>query len=167
MPQTHRRYTLKTKEAKQVFTQAQQKLSLNLENLYGTKADIETVESDNTQIFLINGKPTLFRAGEAVLPTLHATEILQQLPKIVVDMGAIPHVCNGADIMAPGIVRIESEFQKGALVIIADVKHDKPLAIGETLLSSAEAKATKKGIVVKNLHYVGDEIWDAIKTITL
>ena len=165
MPQTHRRYTLKTKEAKQVFTQAQQKINLNLENMYGAKTDIETVESENTQIFLINGKPIFFRAGETVLPTLQATEMLQQLPKIIVDMGAIPHVCNGADIMAPGIVRIEGEFSKGALVLIADVKHGKPIALGETLLASAEAKITKKGIVVKNLHYVGDEIWDLTKTI--
>jgi PUA domain protein len=166
MPQTHRRYTLKTKEAKQIFTQAQQKLNLNLENLYGAKAEVETVESENTQIFLIGGKPILFKAGEAVLPTLQATEILQQLPKIVVDMGAIPHVCNGAAIMAPGIVRIEGEFQKGALVIVADEKHGKPLAVGEALLASAEAKATRKGMVVKNLHYVGDEIWNLTKTIT-
>jgi len=166
MPQTHRRYTLKTKDAKQILTQAQQKLNINLENLYGLKTNIETIETDNTQIFLIDGKPILFRTGEAVLPTLQATEILKQLPKIVVDMGAIPHVCNGADIMAPGIVHVEGEFDKGNLVIVADEKHGKPLAVGETLLASAEAKATKKGMVVKNLHYVGDEIWNLTKTIT-
>ncbi len=80
-------------------------------------------------------------------------------------MGAVGHVCNGADIMAPGIVRYEGQFAKGSLIIVVDVKHGKPLALGEVLLASEEAKATKKGVVIKNLHFVGDEVWATLKTI--
>ena len=166
MSQKHRRYTLKTKEAKQILAQASQKLHLNLENTFGIEPDIETVETGIGEIILINQKPMLHKTGKSVLPTLLAAEILTQLPKIVVDMGAISHVCNGADIMAPGIVRIEGEFNKGNIVLVTDEKYAKPIAIGETILNSAEAKTTKKGTVVKNLHYVGDKIWDVTKTMT-
>ncbi|MFB3889421.1 MAG: DUF1947 domain-containing protein [Candidatus Bathyarchaeia archaeon] len=166
MPQKQRRYTLKAKEAKQALTQASEKLKLNLEGIFGAKANVEIVEADAGDILLINGKPTLFKAGNAVLPTLNAAEILACLPKAVVDMGAIPHVCNGADIMAPGIVRYEGEFGKGDIILVVDVKHGKPLAIGETLLASEEAKNTRQGVAIRNLHYVGDKIWNLTKAIT-
>ncbi len=166
MSQKYRRYSLKTKEAKQILTQASTKLNLNLDATFSTKPNVETAETDSIQIIVVNQKPLFYKTGENVYPTLLATEIIAKLPKIVVDMGAVPHVCNGADIMAPGIVRYESEFNKGAIVTVSDEKHGKLLAIGETLLNSTEAKTAKKGLVIKNLHYVGDEIWNLIKILT-
>jgi PUA domain protein len=163
MSQKHRRYSLKTKEAKQIITQASGKLKVNLETLFGAKANVETVEADFGQLFLIDGKPLLFKTGAAVLPTLLAKEILVHVPKVVVDMGAIPYVCNGADVMAPGIVRYEGEFIKGDIVLVLDEKHGKPLALGETLYGSEEAKSIRQGVVVKNFHYVSDKIWNFAK----
>jgi PUA domain protein len=124
------------------------------------------VESDVGEIYLIEGKPILFKLGDIVLPTLLFSEFTAEAPKIVVDMGAIPYVCKGATVMAPGIVRIEGEFGKGDLVLIVDVKHGKALALGESLLDAEAARQTKKGPVVKTLHYVSDKIWEYIKTIT-
>jgi predicted ribosome-associated RNA-binding protein Tma20 len=46
------------------------------------------------------------------------------------------------------------------------MKHGKGLALGESLLDSETAKQTKKGPVVKTLHYVSDKIWDYIKNLT-
>jgi predicted RNA-binding protein (TIGR00451 family) len=37
-------------------------------------------------------------------------------------MGAVPHICNGADIMAPGIVKVEREFQARAMAVVVDEK---------------------------------------------
>jgi PUA domain protein len=68
--------------------------------------------------------------------------------------------------MAPGIVRIEGEFGKGDLALVVDVKFGKALALGESLMDAETARATKKGPVVKTLHYVSDKIWDYIKTLT-
>jgi predicted RNA-binding protein (TIGR00451 family) len=73
-------------------------------------------------------------------------------------------VCNGADVMAPGIVRVEGEFDKGDLVLVVDEKHGKPLALGESLSDSANARNTKQGAVVKNIHFVSDKIWNFAKT---
>jgi PUA-domain protein len=155
---------MKTKEAKQVVEDASKNLKLNMDNLFGAKTIVEVVESDVGEIYLIEGKPLLFKAGDKVLPTLLFTEFAAKAPKIIVDMGAIPYVCKGATVMAPGIVRVEGEFVKGDLVLIADVKHGKALAIGESLLDAETAKNTKKGPVVKTLHFVSDKFWDAIKT---
>jgi PUA-domain protein len=159
---TQRRYPLKAKEAKQIVEEASKKLKLNLD----AKANIEVVESDVSEIYLVERKPILFKAGDRILPTLLFAEFIAKAPKIVVDMGAIPYVCKGATVMAPGIVRIEGEFDKGDLVLVVDIKHGKALALGESLLDAETAKTTKKGPVVKTLHYVSDKIWDYIKTIS-
>jgi PUA domain protein len=166
MSQKHIRYSLKSKEAKQIITQASEKLKTNLESVFGSKANVETVEVDFGQILLINGKPVLFKIGDVILPTLLSNDILAQTPKVVVDMGAVRFVCNGADVMAPGIVRYEGEFSKGDVVLVVDEKHGKPLALGEILYSSEEAKTVKQGAVVKNFHYVSDKVWNVAKTLT-
>ena len=165
MPTRQRRYSIKTKEAKQVLSEASKKLKLDLEALFGSKANVEVVESEVGLIYLVGGKPLLFRAGE-VLPMLTFNEFVAQAPKIVVDMGAVPYVCKGADVMAPGIRRIEGEFGKGGLVVVVDEKHGKALALGESLYDSQTAKGIKKGAVVKTLHFVSDKIWNFVKTIT-
>jgi PUA-domain protein len=166
MPTKQRRYTLKTKEAKQILSQAQTKLKVNLELLFGDKANVEVVESDVGEIYLIGGTPLLYKSGEQILPTLLFSEFTAKAPKIIVDMGAIPYVCKGADVMAPGIVRVEGDFNKGDLVLVADMKFGKTLALGASLMDAETARATKKGPVVKTLHFVSDKIWDYIKTLT-
>lgn len=165
MSQKHRRYSLKAKEAKQIITQASEKLKVNLEDVFGSKINVEVAEADSMQLLLISGKPLLFKVGDAVWPTLIANEILVQAPKVVVDMGAVRFVCNGADIMAPGIVRYEGEFSKGDVVFVVDEKHGKPLALGEILYDKSEAKSVKQGAMVKNVHYVSDKVWNFAKTI--
>jgi PUA domain protein len=166
MPTKQRRYPLKTKEAKQILEKASKKLRLDLDQLFGAKANIEVVESDVGEIYLIEGKPVLYKAGDGVLPTLLFSEFVAKAPKVVVDMGAIPYVCKGATVMAPGIVRVDGEFGKGDIVIVVDMKHGKALALGESLLDADTARTTKKGPVVKTSHYVSDKIWDYIKNLT-
>jgi PUA-domain protein len=165
MPTKQRRYPLKAKEAKQIVEEASKKLRLDVESLFGAKANVEVVESDVGEIYLIEGKPVLYKVGIEILPTLLFSEFNSIAPKIVVDMGAIPYVCKGATVMAPGIVRIEGEFNKGDLVLVVDMKHGKALALGESLLDAEIAKQTKKGPVVKTLHYVSDKIWEYTKNL--
>lgn len=159
---TERRFPLKAKEAKQLIEQANQTLKLSLEK----DSTVEVVESEVGEVYLIEGKPILFKSANRVIPTLLFSEFTSKAPKVVVDMGAIPYVCKGATVMAPGIVRYEGDFAVGDLVLVVDMKHGKALAVGEVLMDSATARATKKGPVVKTLHYVSDKIWDYIKTIS-
>jgi PUA domain protein len=166
MPTKQRRYPLKAKEAKQILEETNEKLGVNLDMLYGAKANVEVVESDVGEIYLVGGKPMLFKAQDKLLPTLIFTEFTSKAPKVIVDMGAVPYVCKGATVMAPGIVRVDGEFAAGDLVLVADVKFGKALAVAEALMDSATARGTKKGPVVKTLHFVSDKIWEYIKTLS-
>ena len=174
MTQKHRRYSLKSKQAKQILTEVSERLKVNVDTLFGSKANVEVVDAvykinfvdaDAGKIYLVNGKPLFFKTGERVLPTLLFQEFILRAPKIVVDMGAVPYVCNGADIMAPGIVRVEGEFGEGDLVLVVDEKHGKPLGVGESLYDSGSVRNTKQGAVVKSVHFVSDKIWNLAKTL--
>ncbi len=104
-------------------------------------------------------------ANMIILPFLASRySFLALFPSVTVDMGAIKHICNGADVMRPGIVRMD-EFSKGAVVTVKDEKYSKYIAVGIALVSSSEAKEMSKGAVIQNMHYVGDELWKAYKGI--
>jgi PUA-domain protein len=165
MPTKYRRYALKSKQAKQLLNEFSERLKINLDAVFGSKANVEIVEADVGKFYLVNGKPLFFKAEELLLPTLFFREFILQAPKIVVDMGAVPYVCNGADIMAPGIVRVEGEFDKGALVLVVDVTYGKPLAVGISLYDTETTRSIKQGSVVKNVHFVSDKIWNFAKTL--
>jgi len=166
MPQKQRRYSLKSKDAKLILNEVAERLKVNVDALFGSKAKVEVVKVEFGQIYLIGGNPLFFKVGERVLPTLLFQDFAALAPKVVVDMGAVPYVCKGADVMAPGIVRVEGEFGKGELVLVVDEKHGKSLALGESLYDSETARSTKQGAVVKNFHFVSDKIWNFVKTLT-
>jgi len=156
---------LKSKDAKLILNEVSERLKVKVEALFSSKVNVEVAEVDFGQIYLVDGKPLFFKVGERVLPTLLFQGFAVRAPKVVVDMGAVPYVCKGADVMAPGIVRVEGEFGKGDLVLVVDEKHGKALALGESLYDSGNARSTKQGAVVKNFHFVSDKIWNFAKTL--
>ena len=166
MSTKQRRYPIKNKDVKQILEEAQHKLGLNLEELFDVKAGVEVVESEVALIYLISGKPVIYKINDRLLPTLLFSEFATTAPKVVVDMGAVPYVCKGATVMAPGIVRVEGEFATGSLVLVVDVKYGKALAVGESLMDADVVRQIKKGPVIKVLHYVGDKVWDYIKLLS-
>jgi PUA domain protein len=119
---------------------------------------IEIVELENgREVLLAGGKPLLFRTPEGFFPTLHSIDQIG-LRRVTINMGAVPHVAGGADVMAPGVTRADEIIALNEKVVVVDERHGKPLAIGIALVKGADMKAPK-GRVVKNVHHVGDEIW--------
>ncbi len=121
------------------------------------KGDIVQLNTDN-KFILVNKELYFFNYEDRYVPTLKLLLKTNFLKKVVVDMGAVKFVIDGADIMRPGIVEVE-EFNAGDFVSIVDVNNKKPLVVGLALFSSKEISDYKTGRVVKNIHYVGDEIW--------
>lgn len=95
-------------------------------------------------------------------PFLTVRGILKYRPSaraVTVDMGAVPFVTNGADVMGPGITDADEGIQEGDLVWIRDIKNGVPLAIGVALRSGEELKLKNGGKAIKTIHYVGDKLW--------
>lgn len=126
----------------------------------------DKVEKKDNIIF-INDKQAFTEIDSEVIPTLKF--LLNNfkntgkafLKTITVDMGAIKFVCNGADIMRPGITKVDDGIIAGDIILIVDETHGKPLAIGKTTLSKEELLETKEGKVIKNLHWIGDDVWNS------
>jgi len=163
MAKGHKRHFIREKEAKAILQEASEKLKKDLETVFGSKVNMELTETDFCKTFLINGKPSLFKIGKNIYPTLIFEEVLASMPKIVVDMGAVRHICNGANVMAPGVVSCEGNFGEGDLVVVIDEKHRKPIAVGEVLYNNNIISKIRQGVVVRNVHFVGDKVWKLIK----
>jgi PUA-domain protein len=123
------------------------------------KDSVVLIEDDNKKIISVNKKPYLFYYGDKLVPTLKLLQTKELLKKITVDMGAIKFVVNGADIMRPGITKIQEGIEKNEFIVIVDETHQKPLAVGIALLNSEEMEKETSGKVIKNIHYVGDDLW--------
>ena len=128
------------------------------------KARVEVEKVDDSEVVFVEGVPLAIRRDGSLFPSLVNSDSLKVLPRIIVDMGAVPHVCGGADVMAPGIRKIEGDFGTDALVSVVDERHGKFLAVGKSLVDSKGMSATKHGKVIRNLHYVGDEVWKLVKS---
>ena len=79
---------------------------------------------------------------------------------VEVDHGAIPFLMNGADCMVAGIHDADSEISVGDLVWVRDQKHKRPLAIGWANMEGTSLVKELKGKGLKNIHWVGDELWE-------
>lgn len=102
-----------------------------------------------------------------LIPSLKFDQVLNTLPQLKVDRGAIPHICSGADLMAPGVKGVSRPFHRSEMTVVVDNVYGKSLAVGIALIDSQEFDILKKGKVVKNLHYTGDAVWDFIKRYNL
>jgi len=115
---------------------------------------------DGTEVNLIGGVIQLARNEERLFPTLRNPSV-ENLPSVFVDMGAVPYVCKGADVMSPGIVKVEGDFGVGELVVVRDITHSKSLSVCSALVASDEMQGMERGKALRNLHYVGDKLWQA------
>jgi PUA domain protein len=121
-------------------------------------------EVDENTSIITSENFTAIRIERTYLPLLSETSLLEKFPKVTVDAGAIKFVCNGANVMRPGIKKY-TEFKKDDLVCVVEETHNKFLAVGKSLVSSDEMQSITKGEVVKNLHYVSDKYWESAKRI--
>ena len=163
LPKKRHRYFLKAKEAKYLLSEVSETFGAEIEQFLDSKTRVEVNETETAEIFIFNGIPLLARSEGLLFPTLTFEEFFPLMPRLVVDMGAIPYVCKGADVMAPGVVSINGEFKENDMLLITDERHGKPLAVGVALFSSEAMKTVNRGKTVKTLHYVGDKLWNHLK----
>jgi PUA domain protein len=121
---------------------------------------VDLAESSEFNVIFVNGEIlAMVYDGKTFLTVRGILKYKPQRMFVTVDMGAVPYVTNGADVMAPGIVDADQEIQPGDMVWIRDIKNLVPLAIGISSVSGEELKKGGKGKVIKTIHNVGDKLW--------
>jgi PUA domain protein len=127
------------------------------------KTRFEYLKDKEGEFIFIDEQIALFKHQGKWVLTLHS--IIKGLneasyKEIIVDAGAIKFVANGADIMRPGITKIDNNIEKNEIIVIKEETHNKPLALGMALFDGEEMISATSGKVIKSLHYVGDFIWN-------
>lgn len=123
---------------------------------------VELAETDaDISIFLIDKKPLLISRDGWAFPTLRGAHLRPfSARRIVVDSGAVAFMVNGADVMRPGVVSVSPDVRANEPALIVDERHGKPLAVVIALYDAEEILTRDKGKIAKNIHYVGDLIWN-------
>lgn len=158
MGKLRNRHRLKQKDIKLFINRLKDKFD---EDFIDINSSVEIGNFDEFDLIVINNEINFMLIAGKIFFTLNG--INKYKPKryfIEVDMGAVGFVTNGADIMAPGIVDADINIKQNDYVWIRDETHQKPLAIGKALMSGEEIIKTKKGKAVKNIHFVGDPLWN-------
>lgn len=126
--------------------------------------NLKIYELDDDAKIMVGDGITALKVDQTYLPFLTDTKILERFPNVTVDMGAVKFMCDGANVMRPGIRRF-SEFEKGQLVCVVEESQKKFLAVGRSLVPSSELQTMTKGVVIENLHYISDKYWEIKKSL--
>lgn len=122
------------------------------------------VINENKRLLVGNNIVAIQLAPDLVIPHLTQHEILNHFASVQVDMNAIKFVCNGANIMRPGITDF-SAFKESEIVLVKDQTHKKELAVCISIVDDENGRKMEKGVVLNNIHHIGDEYWEMKKTI--
>jgi len=144
-----------------------QKVKASYGELEGVGAKENAVEyplDERTKVIVVGNLEFIEKEG-LIYPSLRNTTVLGKLPKVIVDSGAAPHILRGANVMRPGILEPIGSFGAQAVVSVVDEKYRSYLAVGLALKSSEELRAIRAGVVVKNLHHVGDKVWAFVRDV--
>jgi len=78
-------------------------------------------------------------------------KMLGVLPRIVIRDSAVDAICHGAQLAAPGVLKLDSGIEPGDMVLIMTLKGEA-VALAEALISSREILAMRKGLVARTLR---------------
>jgi len=140
-------------------------ISNSLDAVLGTKTFsekdvVDMAEGPEYDVVFVNGKILAFTPGGVPFLTVRGLLKYNATKRFVtVDMGAVKFVYNGADVMGPGIVEVDSEVKAGDLVWIRDVKNHRPLGIGKAIVDAIAMARKEKGKAVEAILHVGDKLW--------
>jgi PUA domain protein len=152
-----KRHRLKKKEIR--------RLSEEISDLVGVPVfdennTVDLGSAPDYDVVFVNGKVlALVFEKKAFLSVRGVLQYLAKNKHVTVDMGAVGFVCNGADVMGPGIVDADQGIVEDDMVWIRDENNLKPLAIGKALVSGREMLGKGKGRMIQSVTYVGDKLW--------
>ena len=156
-----KRHMMKKKAQKQLIEQLTKELDTEIANLDDDARLEEGILDDGSRVIILDGEILFFQEDQLFIPSLRAIlKGIISIPQVVVDMGAVSFVVNGADIMRPGVIKVDRRIKQGSIVAIVDENHGKPLAVGISIMDTNEMESANSGKVVLSKHHVGDALWE-------
>jgi len=158
-----KKWVLSRRDSAEMISKIESALAVSL-NL-PKSAQVACTEPEDGAVFMRLDGYEFVSSGETFFPFLGSQETLGLFPAAVVDEGAIKFMLNGADVMRPGIRKLDDWGVTGKLVVIREEKKGRAIAVGTSIVSGSEALAMTKGGCIRNLHHVGDRHWNLHKLV--
>ena len=160
----HQRHMLKSKDVKVLRKKMLEQIpEENVKTLLLKSARLEWVKlSNREELIAIDGVLCFWLRKNIYIPLMTLLlndEIKYKIKSVSVDKGAIPYVTNGANVMRPGITKIDGDIRKDDIIKIQDSVHNRVLALGRALFDAPEMELKKEGKVIENIHTLNDKIW--------
>lgn len=134
-------------------------------NSIGAIKDLQVYVIDGNKRLLVgNDLVAIQLAPDLIIPHLTQHDLLNHFASVQVDMNAVKFVCNGANIMRPGITDFTT-FKESEIVLVKDQTHKKELAVCISLVDDVTGRKMERGVVLNNIHHIGDIYWETKKTI--
>eukprot|EP00451_Oxyrrhis_marina_P001949 CAMPEP_0204275298 /NCGR_PEP_ID=MMETSP0468-20130131/25707_1 /ASSEMBLY_ACC=CAM_ASM_000383 /TAXON_ID=2969 /ORGANISM="Oxyrrhis marina" /LENGTH=183 /DNA_ID=CAMNT_0051251617 /DNA_START=42 /DNA_END=593 /DNA_ORIENTATION=- len=145
--------------------EAYPRLEEALDTIWPKKAPVIVAKcTDHRTLLVIDGDVLFFQIWDnpwaPTLKLLH--KYPSMLPKFQADRGAVKFVLNGANVMCPGLTHADAaleDVEAGRVVALHAAGKENAMAIGFTVMSTAEIKDKNKGIGVDNWHFLGDGLF--------
>lgn len=157
------KHRIKRKDIRKIISELRDMFS----NEFFTDKDlVEEGYYKGKKIIFVNNEPCFMIHNNKIFFTLHG--LIKYQPNknyVIIDMGAIKFITNGADVMSAGIVKADINIQRGDQVWICDERFNKPIAVGIALKNGNEMITETKGKSIENIHYIGDTIWNIFSDI--
>ena len=137
-----------------------------IDQVFPQKSNVELIQTEaGDTLYAVNDVLALWKSKDGYIPILTLLLNKQvEIKTVVVDMGAIRFVTNGADVMRPGITKIDPSIKKGDIIQIVDETHGRTLAVGKAMYDADEMEKIFSGKVIKNLHTIKkDAVWNFAK----
>ncbi len=163
-----RKYAITVKQSKAIIDRAVKEIR-GMSNVFRKrKISFQVLEvpwrGKVARVYYYEGEPVLVELpteDNDLIPFLTAVEKFDlDLPRVVVDLGAVKPIASGAHVMGPGIKEVMDDFDEGDLVVVVDERLGATIAIGRALRPPDQIK--ERGRSVRNLHHAGDAIWRAV-----
>jgi PUA domain protein len=158
-----KKWVLSRRDSAEMIAKVESSLGLSL-NL-PKSAQAQCSEPESGVVFAALNGYEFVQDGDKILPFLGSQGTIGLFPGVMVDEGAIKFLLNGADVMRPGIRKLDDWGEAGKMVVVREEKKGRAIAVGTTLVPSTEAQKMSKGPCIKNLHHVGDRYWNLHKAV--
>jgi PUA-domain protein len=121
---------------------------------------IDQADAGPMRLLLRDDEAIALILGDTIGPTIRGLLTFPATKRhVTVDMGAVPFLYNGADVMAPGIVDADSTIRSGDLVWVRDERNRQPLAVGRAIMDGLTMAREERGKAIETIHHVGDDLW--------
>ena len=158
-----KKWVLSHRDSEETISKIESSLGLAL-NL-PKSAQVHCSEPEKGAVFVVLDGFEFVQTGDTYFPYLGSQATLALFPQACVDEGAIRFLLNGADVMRPGIRKFDDWGPAGKMVVVREEKKGRAIALGPSMVASAEAREMPRGGCIRNLHHAGDKYWNLHKSL--